>query len=102
MTGKLVSGESIADLGGLTVAYHAFEKSLEGKPRPANIDGFTPEQRFFLGWAQVWAEKNTPEAARLQAQAGPHPLSRFPVNGPLSNIPELAAAYPSHAGDAIG
>src|SRR5438874_11216986 len=71
MTGKLVSGESIADLGGLTVAYHAYQKSLEGKPRPANIDGFTPEQRFFLGWAQVWAEKYTPEAARREARCLP-------------------------------
>jgi len=62
--GKLVSGESIADLGGLAVAYQAFQKSMEGKPRPANIDGFTPEQRFFLGWAQVWAEKSTPEFER--------------------------------------
>jgi predicted metalloendopeptidase len=101
MTGKLVSGESIADLGGLTVAYHAYQKSLEGKPRPANIDGFTPEQRFFLGWAQVWAEKYTPEAARLQAQSDPHPLSRFRVNGPLSNMPEFAQAFQCKAGDAM-
>ncbi len=101
MTGKLVSGESIADLGGLTVAYQAFMKSLEGKPRPANIDGFTPEQRFFLGWAQVWAEKDTPEAARLQAQSDPHPLSRFRVNGPLSNMPEFAAAFACKTGEAM-
>ncbi|MDT5295520.1 MAG: putative endopeptidase [Acidobacteriota bacterium] len=101
MTGKLVSGESIADLGGLTVAYTAFQKSLQGKPRPADIDGFTPEQRFFLGWAQVWAEKYTPEAARLQAQSDPHPLSRFRVNGPLSNMPEFAAAFQCKAGDAM-
>jgi len=101
MTGKLVAGESIADFGGLTVAYHAFEKSLEGKPRPASIDGFTPEQRFFLGWAQVWAEKYTPEAARLQAQSDPHPLSRFRVNGPLSNMPEFAEAFQCKVGDAM-
>ncbi len=101
MIGKLVSGESIADLGGLTVAYQAFMKSLEGKPRPANIDGFTPEQRFFLGWAQVWAEKYTPEAARLQAQSDPHPLSRFRVNGPLSNMPQFAAAFSCKASDAM-
>ncbi|MDQ3254864.1 MAG: M13 family metallopeptidase, partial [Acidobacteriota bacterium] len=87
MTGKLVLGESLADLGGLTVAYDAFQKSLEGKPRPADIDGFTPEQRFFLGWAQVWATTYTPQAARLQALNGPHPISRFRANGPLSNMP---------------
>lgn len=101
MIGKLVSGESIADFGGLTVAYQAFKKSLEGKPRPANIDGFTPEQRFFLGWAQVWASKYTPEAARLQAQSDPHPLARFRVNGPVSNMPEFAAAFECKATDAL-
>src|ERR1051325_6859914 len=101
LQGKLVSGESIADLGGLYVAYDAFMKSLQGKPRPANIDGFTPDQRFFLGWAQVWAEKDTPEVARLQAQADPHPLSRFRGNGPLSNMPKFAAAFSCKAGDAM-
>jgi putative endopeptidase len=98
-TGKLVSGESIADLGGLTMAYHAFEKSLEGKPRPTTIDGFTPEQRFFLGWAQVWAEKATPEYERLIAQSNEHPLSRFRVNAPLSNMKEFASAFQCKAGD---
>jgi putative endopeptidase len=101
MIGKLVSGESIADFGGLTVAYQAFKKSMEGKPRPANIDGFTPDQRFFLGWAQVWASKYTPEAARLQAQSDPHPLARFRVNGPVSNMPEFAAAFSCKASDAM-
>ena len=101
MIGKLVSGESIADLGGLTVAYQAFKKSFAGKPRPANIDGFTPEQRFFLGWAQVWASKYTTEAARLQAQADPHPLARFRVNGPVSNMPEFAAAFECKTSDAM-
>lgn len=101
LQGKLVSGESIADLGGLYVAYDAFMKSLQGKPRPSDIDGFTAEQRFFLGWAQVWAEKDTPEAARLQAQSDPHPMSRFRVNGPLSNIPKFAEAFQCKAGDAM-
>ncbi len=99
MQGKLVSGESIADLGGLSVAYDAFLKSLEGKPRPANIDGFTPEQRFFLGWAQVWAEKSRPEWERLMAQSDPHPISRFRVNGPLSNMPQFAKAFNCKQGD---
>jgi predicted metalloendopeptidase len=101
LQGKLVSGESIADLGGLYVAYDAFMKSLQGKPRPADIDGFTPEQRFFLGWAQVWAQKDTPEAARLQAQSDPHPLSRFRVNGPLSNMPKFAEAFQCKVGNAM-
>ena len=71
VNGKLVLGESIADLGGLKIAYLAFQKSLEGKPRPAAIDGFTPEQRFFLGWAQVWGRKYTIEAMRNQAHQRP-------------------------------
>jgi putative endopeptidase len=101
LQGKLVSGESIADLGGLYVAYDAFQKSLQGNPRPADIDGFSPEQRFFLGWAQVWAEKYTPEWVRFLAQSDPHPLSRFRVNGPLSNMPKFAEAFQCKAGDAM-
>jgi predicted metalloendopeptidase len=97
--GKLVVGESIADLGGLTIAYAALKKSLEGKPRPANIDGFTPEQRFFLGWAQVWAQNVRPEYQRLLATLDPHPLGRFRVIGPLSNMPQFAEAYQCKAGD---
>jgi putative endopeptidase len=97
--GRLVLGESVADLGGLTVAYAAYQKSLEGKPRPKNINGFTPEQRFFLGWAQIWSQNIRPEAARLRNATDPHPLGRFRVNGPLSNMPQFAAAYECKAGD---
>lgn len=98
MNGKLALGENIGDLAGLTIAYDAFMKSLEGKPRPANIDGFTPEQRFFLGWAQVWAAKATQEAEALQVKTGPHALPRFRVNGPLSNMPQFAKAFGCKAG----
>jgi putative endopeptidase len=97
--GKSVLGESIADLGGLKIAYLAFKKSQEGKPQQPDIDGFTPDQRFFLGWAQVWGRNQTTEAARRQAKTDPHPLSRFRVNGPLSNMPEFAAAFSCAAGD---
>lgn len=99
--GELVVGESVADLGGLTVAYAAYQKSLQGKPRPKNINGFTPEQRFFLGWAQVWASNIRPEFARLLNGTDPHPLARFRVNGPLSNMPTFAAAYACKEGDAM-
>ena len=99
--GELVVGESVADLGGLTVAFAAYQKSLEGKPRPKNIDGFTPEQRFFLGWAQVWAQNIRPEAARLRNATDPHPLGRFRVNGPLSNMPAFAKAFGCKPGDAM-
>jgi putative endopeptidase len=91
--GKLVEGESIADLGGLVIAFAAFQKSLEGKSRPTEIDGFTPEQRFFLGYAQGWADNIRPEFARLLTNVDPHPLAQFRVNGPLSNLPTFAQAF---------
>ena len=96
--GKLVVGESVADLGGLTVAYKAYEKSLQGKPRQT-IAGFTPEQRFFLGWAQVWAGSIRPEAARNLVRTNPHPLDRFRVNAPLANLPQFAEAFQCKVGD---
>jgi putative endopeptidase len=99
--GKLVLGESIGDLGGLAIAYAAYEKSLEGKPGPKDLDGFTPEQRFFLGWAQVWGTNQRPEAARLQANTNPHPLARFRANGPLSDTAAFAAAFGCKKGDAM-
>lgn len=92
MNGKLTLGENIADLGGLTMAFMAMKKSLEGKSA-APIDGFTPEQLFFLGWAQAWAEKASPEVELWQAQNDPHAISRFRVNGPLSNMPEFKQAF---------
>jgi putative endopeptidase len=101
MVGKLALGENIGDFAGLSIAYDALMKSMEGKPRPANIDGFTPEQRFFLGWAQIWASKYTPEAERLQAKTGPHSLPRWRVNGPLSNMPQFAKAFGCKEGDAM-
>jgi putative endopeptidase len=99
--GKLVLGESIADLGGLAISYAAYEKSLEGKPRPPDKDGFTPEQRFFLGWVQVWGTNNRPEYERLMANTNPHPLGRFRGNGPLSNMAEFAKAFGCKKGDAM-
>src|SRR6266480_1463061 len=98
--GKLVLGESIADLGGLAIAYAAYEKSLAGKPRPPDRDGFTPEQRFFLGWAQVWGANERLEYARLMANTNPHPLGRFRANGPLSNMAEFAKAFGCKQGHA--
>ncbi|HEY6804883.1 MAG TPA: M13 family metallopeptidase [Pyrinomonadaceae bacterium] len=98
--GKLVVGESIADLGGLVVAYAAYQKAMEGKPRKV-IDGFTPEQRFFLGYARGWATNTRPELARMLATVDPHPLPKFRVNGPLSNMPQFAQAFSCKAGDAM-
>ena len=91
--GKLVEGESIADLGGLTISYNALQKTLEGKLAPAAIDGFTAEQRFFLGWAQVWEGSTRPERMRVIVNTDPHPVDWFRVNGPMSNIPAFAKAF---------
>jgi len=97
--GKLVEGESIADFGGLTIAFRAFQKTLEGKPRPAAIDGFTPEQRFFLSWATVWRSNVRPEYARVLVNTNPHPLGRFRAIGPLSNMPEFQKTFGCKDGD---
>jgi putative endopeptidase len=96
--GKLVLGESIADLGGLAISYAAYEKSIEGK-RPPTLGGFTPEQRFFLGWAQVWGANMRPENARLMANTNEHPLPKFRTNGPLSNMELFAKAFGCKKGD---
>jgi len=99
--GKLVEGESIADLGGATLAYAAFQKSLQGKPGEKDANGFTPEQRFFLGYAENWAVNVRPELARLQTNTDPHPLPKFRANGPLSNMAEFAKAFGCKKGDAM-
>jgi predicted metalloendopeptidase len=98
--GKLVEGESIADLGGLTISHLAFENAEAGKTA-APIDGMTPDQRFYLSYAHSWAENSRPERERLLTNTDPHPLPRFRVDGPLSNLPEFAAAYGCQAGDAM-
>src|SRR5438046_8472404 len=72
VNGQLTLSENLADLNGLRIAYAAFERSLAGLPRPSRIDGFTPEQRFFLGWAQVWRGKYRDEYARLLGNVDPH------------------------------
>ena len=93
INGRLTLGENIGDLGGLAIAYTALMDSMNGKPKPAMIDGFSAEQRFFLGWAQVWAAKSTPEAERGQVLGDPHSAAKWRVNGPMSNMPEFAAAF---------
>jgi putative endopeptidase len=99
VNGPLVTGEATADLGGLTIAWKAYQKSLEGKPAPAPIDGFTGAQRFFLGFAQIWAESRRPEFARLMVKTDPHPPPQFRVNGTLENMPQFAEAFGLKPGD---
>jgi putative endopeptidase len=97
--GQRTIGENIGDLGGLNIAYTALMDDLAGKGKQPLIDGFTPEQRFFLGWAQVWAAKATPEGLRLQVETDPHSWAQYRVNGPLSNMSEFAKAWSCKAGD---
>lgn len=98
VNGRLTLGENIADFGGLTVAYAAMEKALGNGPR-TKIDGFTPEQRFFLAWAQVWRELDRPQYARLIVNSDVHAPAKWRVNGPLSNMPEFKAAWGCKDGD---
>jgi putative endopeptidase len=92
INGKLTLGENIADLGGLKIAYLALHKALEGKPAP-KIDGFTPEQRYFLAFAQLWRHKMRSEAMRVMVATNPHSPARFRVMGPLYNMPEFFQAF---------
>jgi endothelin-converting enzyme/putative endopeptidase len=91
--GKLVLGESIGDLAGARIAYRAFLKSLEGKPPAPTVDGFTPEQQFFIAWGQFRGDAIRPETQRLMVQGDPHPTGKYRVIGPLSNLPEFQKAF---------
>ncbi len=97
LNGKLTLGENAADNGGLRIAYMALMKDLAGKTTP-EIDGFTPAQRFFLGWGQVWCTNERDEAKRLQAQTNPHSLAEYRVNGSVQNMSEFATAFGCTAG----
>jgi putative endopeptidase len=92
VNGRLTLGENTADNGGLRLALSAYLNGPGAKNKD-KIDGFTPEQRVFLGWAQVWCENARPEAERMKAQTNPHASNKYRVNGPLSNMPEFAKAF---------
>jgi endothelin-converting enzyme/putative endopeptidase len=91
LNGKLTLGENAADNGGLRIALMAY---LAGEGRNApSLDGFTPDQRVFMGWGQVWCESRRPEYERLQAMTNPHSPGRYRVNGVVSNMPEFQKAF---------
>ena len=100
LNGKLTLGENTADNGGLRVAYMAYQDSQAGKPREA-LDGFSPEQRLFLGFAQVWCESSTPEGERLRVLTNPHSPGRYRTNGVVVNMPEFGEAFQCHPGQAL-
>jgi len=92
LNGELTLGENVADNGGLRIAYMALMDTLAKKTQP-KVDGFTPEQRLFLGWGQVWCENQRPEIARMRAQTDPHSMAEWRVNGTVSNMPEFWKAF---------
>ncbi len=92
VNGELTLGENIADLGGTTLAYAALEKVMESKEDPM-VDGFTWQQRFFLGWANVWKGNITEEALRNRILTDPHSPADQRVIGPLANLPQFEAAF---------
>jgi putative endopeptidase len=99
INGQLSLGENIADLGGTSIAFEALQRSLKGKPTPPKIDGFTPEQRFFISWAQQWRTSYRDDAMRLQVARGPHAPGNFRAFGPLVNFQPFFDAFDIKAGD---
>jgi predicted metalloendopeptidase len=95
VNGELTQGENIADIGGLKLAYAALQKALDKDPQARNqkIDGFTPEQRFFLGWAQVWRANQREDDLRLRLNTDPHSPTHYRCNGPISDMPEFQQAF---------
>ena len=90
--GKLVLGESIGDLGGAKIAYLAFQKAKRQHPQPT-LDGFTPDQQFFIAWGQWRGDETRPATQRKMVQGDPHPIAKFRVIGPLSNLPAFSTAF---------
>jgi putative endopeptidase len=93
LNGELTLGENVADNAGVRIAYYALMEVLSKQPAPAPIDGFTPEQRFFLAWAQVWCENATEQNQLRRAQEDFHANGRWRANGVLQNSPEFRKAF---------
>ncbi len=98
VNGQLTLGENIGDLSGLTIAYKAYQKSLDGKPAPI-IDGLTGDQRFFIGFTQIWRGKKTEAASRNQVATDPHSPAEFRALGSLSNMPQFYKTFDVKPGD---
>lgn len=99
VNGELTLGENIADLGGLTISYYAFQMAQKKNPQPKQIDGFTPNQRFFISWAQAWRNSQRPKSLMNMVKTNPHSPARFRVLGPLSNMKEFYEAFDVKEGD---
>jgi predicted metalloendopeptidase len=100
INGELTLGENIGDLSGLAVAYKAYQLALAGKPAPV-LDGFTGDQRFYIGWAQVWARNYREDELRKRLLTDPHSPSEYRANGIVRNMPSFAEAFDVKAGDKL-
>jgi len=100
INGKLVLGESIGDLAGLKIAYLAFKKTDQGKSE-AKVDGFSPDQQFFIAWGQFRGDATRVETQKMMVQGDPHPVAKYRVLGPLSNFPPFAEAFQCKPGAAM-
>jgi putative endopeptidase len=98
--GAQTMGENIADLGGILLALDAYRASLNGEPAPV-LDGYTGDQRVFLGWAQVWRAKSRPDALKQQVTSDSHSPARFRVDGPLRNVDAWYDAFGVKPGDKL-
>ena len=101
INGELTLGENIGDLGGITLAWRAYQLSLEGKEAPAKIDGYTDAQRFFLSFAQIWRNKQREEATIQRLKTDPHSPPRYRVLGTLPNFDPFYDAFDVQPGDAL-
>ncbi len=99
--GKLVLGESIGDLGGVKIAYLAFHNAQKGKPPAPTINGFTPNEQFFIAWGQFRGDATRPETQKMMIQGDPHPVAKYRVIGPLSNFPPFQQTFSCKAGSAM-
>jgi len=100
LNGQLTLGENTADNGGIRLAYAALQAALAGGEQKRDlVEGFTPEQRFFISYGQVWCENRTPDFARQLVASDPHSPGRYRVNGVVTNMPEFQQAFACKAGD---
>jgi len=101
VNGALTLGENIGDLGGVSVAYDGLQRYLAENGRPENIDGYTPEQRFFLSWGNIWRIKYRDEKLKTLINVDPHSPNMYRANGPISNLPEFYDAFNVNSGDGM-
>jgi predicted metalloendopeptidase len=100
VNGTLTLGENAGDLAGLAVAHRAYQLALGGRPAPA-IDGLTGDQRFFMGWAQIWRAKERDEFIRQTLLRSAYAPARFRANGPVSHVPAFYEAFGLKEGDRL-